>query len=52
MKITHVMADGTIRESMKGVVIPLTPRTRRAYEIMAKVYREQQQKEKKSEKIS
>lgn len=53
MKITHVMADGTIRESMKGVVVPLTPRTRRAYEILAKAHRERmEQQEKKTSQVS
>ena len=39
VKIVHVMADGTIRDSMEGVVVPLTPRTRRYYEIQAEFYR-------------
>lgn len=32
-KIIHVMADGTVRDSMKGVVIPLTPETEGVYRL-------------------
>lgn len=53
VKITHVMADGTVRESMEGVTIPLTPRTRKAYELLAKAHRERMaQQEKAPEKVS
>lgn len=38
-RVHHVMADGTTRESMDGVEIPLTPRTKRYYEILAEAAR-------------
>jgi hypothetical protein len=31
MKVIHVMADGTVRESLKGVVIPYNEQTEGFY---------------------
>ena len=36
-RITHEMADGTIRDSMEGVVVPRTPETEAVY-LMAEEY--------------
>jgi hypothetical protein len=35
-KIIHVMADGTVLDSIKGIVIPYTQETRGIYEMIAK----------------
>lgn len=40
-KIIHVMADGTIRDSIEGVVIPLNEKTERFYRLMADLARKQ-----------
>ena len=34
-KITHIMDDGTLRNSIKGMVIPLTDNTLPAYMLIA-----------------
>lgn len=36
-KIIHEMADGTILDSIEGIVIPLTPETYMAYKTIADV---------------
>ncbi|WP_197274756.1 BOW99_gp33 family protein [Halolactibacillus sp. JCM 19043] len=36
IKIKHVMADGTVRDSIDGYVVPLNDRTKRAYELLAR----------------
>lgn len=33
-KVTHIMADGTIRDSMKGVVVPYNKHTAVSYHIL------------------
>ncbi|WP_180235180.1 BOW99_gp33 family protein [Bacillus cereus] len=40
-KVTHIMKDGTVRDSMEGVMIP---RENRYYEIMAAYVRNQVKK--------
>lgn len=45
IKIIHIMADGTIRNSMEGVVVPMNDRTRRAYEILANDQKNRKQNE-------
>lgn len=32
IKITHIMADGTIRDSIEGVVIPVNEKTKLFYD--------------------
>jgi hypothetical protein len=38
-KITHIMADGTVRDSVKGYVIPYNEHTAICYELLAKYAR-------------
>lgn len=35
MKVTHIMADGTKRDSVKGLVIPHNEDTKMFYEIIS-----------------
>ncbi|NLJ31122.1 MAG: hypothetical protein GX424_05935 [Clostridiales bacterium] len=35
-KITHVMADGTVRDSIEGYVVPYNQQTAICYELIAK----------------
>lgn len=46
VKVTHIMSDGTVLDSIEGIVVPLTPETLPAYKLMAE-YR-QRYKEKES----
>lgn len=39
-RITHVMADGTIRDSIEGYEVPVNDQTKGAYMILAKWMRE------------
>lgn len=32
IKITHIMADGTVRDSIEGVVIPINEKTKLFYD--------------------
>lgn len=53
--ITHIMADGTVRDSIDGLVIPLTEATKPAYMILAEARRrriEREQADKKGNKVS
>jgi len=34
-KCTHIMADGTVRESMKGYTLPYNETTKIAYDLLA-----------------
>jgi hypothetical protein len=51
MKIIHVMADGSERESLKGVVIPFTAETAGYYYLMAE-YQIDKRKEKEIEQAT
>lgn len=35
-KITHIMADGSVRDSVKGYVVPYNEHTAICYELLAK----------------
>lgn len=35
INVTHIMADGTIRESMKGYVVPYNENTKDAFRLIA-----------------
>jgi hypothetical protein len=35
-KIRHIMADGTVLDSLEGIVIPYAPETKLFYELIAK----------------
>lgn len=48
MKITHVMADGTVRESIEGLVIPIS--NQETYRILAEHETNKKRKEKSDEK--
>jgi hypothetical protein len=39
-KITHIMADGTVRDSVEGVVIPVTEETKPFYQLLAAMVKE------------
>ncbi len=34
-KVVHVMKDGSIRESVKGMIVPVNEATKAAYKIVA-----------------
>ena len=34
--VKHIMADGTVRKSIDGYVVPLNDRTKEAYKLLAK----------------
>lgn len=36
IKITHVMADGTVRDSIEGYEVPVNEQTENAYRLLAK----------------
>lgn len=36
IKIIHIMADGTIRDSIEGLVIPYNENTKIAYQLLSK----------------
>lgn len=38
-RVINIMADGRIVEDLTGHVIPITPETERAYQVMAQVAR-------------
>ncbi len=42
MKVTHILLDGTVRDSMKGYVIPFQESTRSYYEFVTQKMNEQQ----------
>lgn len=46
--IKHVMADGTVLDSVKGVVVPVTPVTEAAYRTVLEIMK--RKTEKKTEK--
>lgn len=35
-KVRHIMADGTVLDSIEGMVIPYAPETKLFYELIAK----------------
>jgi len=35
IKITHIMSDGTVRDSVKGMIVPRTPETEMFYQLIA-----------------
>lgn len=43
VKIVHVMADGTIRDDIKGAVLPYTKETAFAYQMIADAVRKQRE---------
>ena len=45
IKITHIMADGTIRDSIDGYEIPYNEKTAIAYQLLLKWADEKQEKE-------
>ena len=45
IKVVHVMSDGTVRDSVKGLEIPITNKV--AYQIIAKYSIERESKENK-----
>jgi hypothetical protein len=45
MKVVHVMADGTERDSVEGLVIPYNEATRSYYNYMANLVREELRKQ-------
>lgn len=47
--IKHIMKDGTIRDSMEGVVIPTTGETKAVYHIIFNNYKKQQENGSKNE---
>jgi hypothetical protein len=48
LKIRHFMADGTERESIDGLVIPLTDATRGYYEMLAGVVKQRLKEQQKT----
>lgn len=50
--ITHVMADGSVRQSMEGFVIPVTQVTKPAYEIMLQMALQGSKQEERHETLN
>lgn len=46
VKIVHIMADGTIRDSIAGVIVPVTPQTLKAYKVFEQILTQVQQEKK------
>ena len=42
-KITHIMADGSVRDSIEGYVIPYNQQTAIVYELLAKYSKPQKE---------
>ncbi|MDI6667095.1 hypothetical protein QMA56_05145 [Leuconostoc falkenbergense] len=47
MKVTHILKDGTRRDSMKGFVIPVNEDTEHIYQTIARIQMELAEKEAK-----
>ena len=43
--IKHVMADGTVLDSVKGIVVPVTPVTEAAYRTVHEIIKRKTEKE-------
>jgi len=44
-RITHIMADGSVRDSIEGYEVPVNDQTKGAYMLLAKWIREDCEKE-------